>query len=57
MKIIIIAIICLLSLVLGLIWALVHVFRMLINESEDTASELDVYTSEGDFREEVFTSK
>lgn len=57
MKIVLIIILCLLGLGLALIWAAVYVLKMLIRESEDAATELEVYTSEGDFRDEVFTSK
>lgn len=57
MKIVLIIILCLLVLLIGIIGAFVYVLKMLAAESEDKAAELEVYTSQGDLREEVFTSE
>jgi len=57
MKTVLIILACLIVLIVLGALALVRLFIAFLNEGEDSAAELEVFTSDGRLREEVFTSK
>ncbi len=57
MKTVLIILACLIVLIVLGVLALVRLFITFLNEGENSAAELEVFTSDGRLREEVFTSK